>query len=247
MLKTFAPRGRELPVTVYGPPGLRDLFGSLKRIFGRADVRVRARRAAGSPTSWRGTATSSARSRSTTACRRSATRLSRTLGPAGSTSTWPTHLVCRPGRSGARCRPARRCSLPGGRVVAPEEVLGLPRPGRKLVPAGDTAPFQGVVEAAAAAADLLVHEATFLEDELERARDTSHSTAGDAAGVAREAGVELLGADTPLEPLLRTRRSGGGEGGLPRDGRAEGLRYHRASLQGARNAAAGEGWSAPPL
>src|SRR5688500_20391033 len=35
MLKTFALRGRELPMTVYGPPGLRDLFGSLKRIFGR--------------------------------------------------------------------------------------------------------------------------------------------------------------------------------------------------------------------
>ena len=81
--------------------------------------------------------------------------------------------------------------LPGGRIVAPKEVLGPPRPGRKLVLAGDTAPFHGVVEAAAAA-DLLVHEATFLEDELERARETSHSTAVDAAGIARDAGVELL-------------------------------------------------------
>ena len=35
MLKTFALRGRDLPITIYGPPGLRDLFGSLRRIFGR--------------------------------------------------------------------------------------------------------------------------------------------------------------------------------------------------------------------
>ena len=35
MLKTFALRGRELPITIYGPPGLRELFGSLRRIFGR--------------------------------------------------------------------------------------------------------------------------------------------------------------------------------------------------------------------
>src|SRR6266571_2415681 len=35
MLKTFALRGRELPITIYGPPGLRDLFGSLRRIFGK--------------------------------------------------------------------------------------------------------------------------------------------------------------------------------------------------------------------
>jgi len=70
-------------------------------------------------------------------------------------------------------------------------VLGPSRPGRKLVVTGDTAPAASVVEAAAAA-DLLVHEATFLADERERARETSHSTAGEAALVAREAAVRLL-------------------------------------------------------
>src|SRR5215210_7458013 len=35
MLKTFALRGRELPLTIYGPPGLRDLFLALRRIFGK--------------------------------------------------------------------------------------------------------------------------------------------------------------------------------------------------------------------
>src|SRR3954464_14113338 len=35
MLKTFALRGREVPITIYGPPGLSDLFTSLRRIFGK--------------------------------------------------------------------------------------------------------------------------------------------------------------------------------------------------------------------
>ena len=71
-------------------------------------------------------------------------------------------------------------------------MLGPPRDGRKLVLTGDTAPAASVVEAAAGA-DVLVHEATFLAGERDRARETQHSTAGEAAlAVAREAGVKLL-------------------------------------------------------
>jgi ribonuclease Z len=82
-------------------------------------------------------------------------------------------------------------TLADGRVITPDSVLGPARPGRTLVIAGDTAPAPSVVTAARGA-DVLVHEATFLEDERERARETSHSTAAGAAEVAREAGVTLL-------------------------------------------------------
>jgi ribonuclease Z len=75
--------------------------------------------------------------------------------------------------------------------VRPEQVLGETRSGRRIVLSGDTAPCQAV-EAFAHDADLLIHESTFLEDERARARDTSHSTARQAAEIARDAGVRLL-------------------------------------------------------
>jgi ribonuclease Z len=81
--------------------------------------------------------------------------------------------------------------LPDGRVVRPEDVVGSPRPGRKLVYTGDTGPDQRVVDAAEAA-DLLIHESTFSRDEKERARRTGHSTAEDAARTAKQAGVREL-------------------------------------------------------
>ncbi len=75
--------------------------------------------------------------------------------------------------------------------VTPEQVVGQPRPGRRIVLSGDTAPCQAV-EVLAHGADVLVHEATFLSDELARARQTFHSTAAQAAELARDAGVRLL-------------------------------------------------------
>jgi ribonuclease Z len=82
-------------------------------------------------------------------------------------------------------------TLSGGRVVTPEQVLGEPRAGRTVVIAGDTAPCPSVLEASRGA-ELLVHEATFLEDERERAHETLHSTALGAAELAREAEVTML-------------------------------------------------------
>ena len=75
--------------------------------------------------------------------------------------------------------------------VHPGQVMGDPRPGRSLVLSGDTAPCMATLEAAAGS-DLLIHEATFTEEEAQRAALTGHSTAAQAAALAREAEVGLL-------------------------------------------------------
>ena len=82
-------------------------------------------------------------------------------------------------------------TLADGRTLGPADLVGPPRPGRTLVYSGDTRPHPSVVEASRGA-DLLVHEATFGGDEMERARETGHSTAAEAAQVALEAGVRRL-------------------------------------------------------
>jgi ribonuclease Z len=190
MLKTFALRGREAPLTLYGPPGLRELIGALRRIFGRLTYGVEI-----------------VELRAGDVLERDGYEL-RPLAVRHSAASLGYALVEheRPGRFdvetadrlGVPSGPARGLlqrgepvTLPDGRVVQATEVLGPARPGRKVVLSGDTAPVQSVVDAAAGA-DLLVHEATFCEDEAERARQTDHSTARDAAEVARDAGVKLL-------------------------------------------------------
>jgi ribonuclease Z len=75
--------------------------------------------------------------------------------------------------------------------VTPEQVMGEARAGRRIVISGDTAPCQ-TVEVMAHRADVLVHEATFTDDELDRAKATQHTTARQAAEIARDAEVKLL-------------------------------------------------------
>jgi ribonuclease Z len=81
--------------------------------------------------------------------------------------------------------------LDDGRIVSPADLVGRPRRGRTLVYSGDTRPNLPLLEAARGA-DLLIHEATFGADEAERAIETRHSTASEAARVALEAGVRRL-------------------------------------------------------
>jgi ribonuclease Z len=81
--------------------------------------------------------------------------------------------------------------LVGERTVRPDEVVGPSRPGRRVVYTGDTRPCTRTREIAKGA-DLLIHEATFGSDEVARAQATGHSTARDAAQVARDAGVRRL-------------------------------------------------------
>jgi ribonuclease Z len=85
----------------------------------------------------------------------------------------------------------RPVTLPDGRAVRPEEVVEAPRRGRRVAVTGDTRPCRGTIEAARAA-DLLIHDSTFGDPEQARAEETMHSTAREAARVAREAGAARL-------------------------------------------------------
>lgn len=82
-------------------------------------------------------------------------------------------------------------TLSNGQSLQPSDLVGPNRSGRTIVITGDTRPCASVVEAAAGA-DLLIHEATFGEEEKDRAKETQHSTARDAAQVALAAKVKRL-------------------------------------------------------
>jgi ribonuclease Z len=185
MLKTFALRGRELPLTLYGPRGLVDLLASLRRVLGKLtyDLKV-------------------LELDSGDALERDGYRLA-TFDVAHGVSAlgWSLIETTRPGRFdveaadrlGVPNGPARGALQRGESVggVKPEDVLGPPRRGRKLVVTGDTAPSDAIVEAAWEA-DVLITEATFAEEERERAAETRHQTAAQAAEVAQRANVTLL-------------------------------------------------------
>lgn len=115
--------------------------------------------------------------------------------------------------------------LEDGSVVHPEEVVGDPRPGRRVVYTGDTRPTDTVISAADNA-DLLIHEAMFTHDRRDRAQRTGHSTAQQAATIASRADVKRLALThissryatnvTPLED--EAADTFGGDAFIPDDG-----------------------------
>jgi ribonuclease Z len=185
LLKTFDLRGRERPLAIHGPRGLRELVVLALRAAGRVkfelelieletgDVLGRdGYRIAPVPVSHGGPAFGYVLfedERPGTFDPDAAVRLGLTPGP-------EFGLV------------QRGETIKG---VSPEQVLGPSRPGRKLVISGDTSPCE-TLQVAAHGADVLIHEATFAEEERDRAAETGHSTAGQAASVARDADVAML-------------------------------------------------------
>jgi ribonuclease Z len=190
MMKTFALRGRELPLTVYGPRGLNELLRSLKYVIGKLSYDVQL-----------------VELEPGEVVERDGYRLATFSVTHGVSSLgWSLIEATRPGRFdvdeadalGVPNGPERGAlqhgepvTLADGRTVTPDKVLGPPRRSRKIVLTGDTAPSDALVEAAWEA-DVLVTEATFMEEERERAEETLHQTAAQAADVARRAGVVML-------------------------------------------------------
>jgi len=84
-----------------------------------------------------------------------------------------------------------KVKLSGGRVVKPEQVVGTPRSGRKVVYSGDTRPTESLLKLAANA-DLLIHDATFDDEMLDRAQEDGHSTPSQAAETATKAKAKRL-------------------------------------------------------
>jgi ribonuclease Z len=202
MLKSFSLRQRERPLTVYGPPGLERVVASLGRIIGRttfplelveldpnAELRRDGYRIAAFAVDHPPLAYGYA--------------LVEDERPGHLDAERAAELGVRPGPDFGRLQAGEPVKVPDGEV-RPEQVLGESRRGRKLALAGDSAPCE-MTRAAAFGADLLVHEATFMEEEAERAQETRHSTARQAAEVAAGAQVGLL-ALTHLSP-----RYGGGD------------------------------------
>jgi len=190
MFKTFALRGREIPLSVYGPRGLVDLLGSLKRVVGKLTYEVNLMELDPGDV-----------------IERDGYRLA-TFGVAHGVPSlgWSLIEATRPGRFdvgeanalGVPDGPERgalqrgeHVTLGDGHAVTPEQVLGPPRPGRKLVITGDTAPTDEIAEAAWGA-EVLVTEATFSEEERRRAEETKHQTATQAAQLAQRANVGML-------------------------------------------------------
>ncbi len=190
MLKTFALRGRETPITIYGPRGLGDLFTALRRIFGKLTYRYELVELEADEVLERG----------------EYELVTFPVDHGVSAIGYALVERPRPGRFDVAAADAlgipegpergalqagESVTLPDGRVITPDSVLGEPRAARKVVIAADTAYSRSVVEAARGA-DLLVHEATFADEERDRAHETLHSTALEAGEVARDAGVGLL-------------------------------------------------------
>jgi ribonuclease Z len=177
-------------LTVYGPRGLRDLLASLRRVFGKLTYPLEiVELAPGDALDRDGYRVE------TFEVRHGVSAVGYALVEERRPGRFDVEAADRLGVPSGPERGALQrgedVSLADGRVVRAADVVGEDRPGRKVVLSGDTAPAASVVDAATGA-DLLVHEATFCAEEGERARETLHSTAGEAALVAREAGVRLL-------------------------------------------------------
>jgi ribonuclease Z len=190
MLKTFALRGRQTPLVVYGPPGLVDLFGALRRIFGKLTYDLRLVELRPGDALDRGDYRIVAFDVEH-GVHANGYALVEGQRPGRFDVDTARALGVPEGPLFGRLQAGEAVTAADGREVLPSQVLGPPRQGRKVVVAGDTRPARVVLDAAREA-DVLIHEATFAHEEQERADETLHATAVDVAQLARAAGVKML-------------------------------------------------------
>ena len=186
MLKSFALRERDQPLTIYGPRGLTELMGLMRSIYGRLPYELSIVELEPAQTVERDGYLIAAVPVSHRARSSFGYAIVEQPRPGHLDAQLAERLGVKPGPDFGRLQ--RGESVAG---VSPEQVMGPEREGRKIVLSGDTEPCDALA-IAAHEADVLVHEATFTDEEAERARVTAHSTAKQAAELARDAEVRLL-------------------------------------------------------
>jgi ribonuclease Z len=185
LLKTYDLNGRERPLQVIGPPGLIDLFKSLRRIFGRIGYEVELIELdAGEAVAHDGYEVRAFEVEHR--MRAYGYALVEDSRPGRFDPEEAKRLGVSPGPDFKRLQEGETVN-----GVAPAQVMGETRTGRKVVISGDTAPCE-MTSVAAHQAQLLVHDSSFADEEIERARETGHTTARQAAELAAAAGVEML-------------------------------------------------------
>ena len=189
LLKTYDLTDREPPLTVYGPRGLRALFDNLKPIVGRLHFDLElVELEPGEALPRAGYEIQPFEAAHGT--RANGYALVEDERPGRFDLETAKALGVPEGPAFAALQRGEEVEGAGGPVRA-EQVVGAGRPGRTVVLTGDTAPSPTTV-AAAADAELLIHDASFAEEDVQRAAETGHSTVGQAAAVGREAHVKLL-------------------------------------------------------
>jgi ribonuclease Z len=185
MLKSFDLRDREAPLAVYGPPGTAELMRAMRIVFGRLRYPFGVvELEAGEAVRYDGYEVAAFN------VRHRMQAFGYAIVEDGRPGRFDDKLAVELGVPfGPDFGRLQRGETVNG--VRPEQVIGPERPGRRIVLSGDTAPCE-LLRVAAHRADVLVHEATFTEEERDRALETGHSTARQAAEIAREADVRLL-------------------------------------------------------
>jgi len=189
LLKTFSLRGRDHPLTIYGPPRLGALFDAMLPVMGKTAFEVRIVELEPNQELWRDGYRVAAFAVEHRVLAYGYALIEEER-PGRFDEERARELGVTPGPDFGRLQEGETVTGSAGEV-RPEQVLGEPRRGRKVVIAGDTAPAE-MTAVVAHGADLLVHEATFSIEDAERARETGHTTARDAAELAKRAEVRLL-------------------------------------------------------